>query len=510
MNQITDGTDGMRIVVVEDEGAIREGITRMINGHTRHQVVEACKNGFEGVEVISREKPDCVITDIRMDGMDGLEMLQKLHDKKIMPYSIILSGYSDFEYAREGLRLGVEEYLLKPISIDTLEQTLEKVEQKLLKSRSERGYQIENDMRACLFGQGEESAAASDRICDLFGEEQTSLMLTGYYANAEQEMEVLERQIRSFRRQCDGMDCFEMTDRAKKLRTIVLIGKPFRLEDALRMFADIVADSPTLQPYEILWACATPQIVTCRQWHDVFLAEKHILDNALAGKKRGILFAEEHKTPDKVLEYPHGIEKKILHALGNSNREEAESGIREFLDTVLSEAYATEDIRRIVLKLNTQMMDTAKEINQKAYESLRTKNSMQDILNACTRTELQKTLGDAAALICEKERKDGISNYTINKTLEYIRIHFKEGITLEETAEMLNITPEYLSMLFKREMGMNFSVFLKKFRISHAKRLLKGTDMKVYEVAQECGYSNSNYFTRVFKEETGISPAEYH
>ena len=64
-------------------------------------------------------------------------------------------------------------------------------------------------------------------------------------------------------------------------------------------------------------------------------------------------------------------------------------------------------------------------------------------------------------------------------------------------------------MLFKREMGMNFSVFLKKFRISHAKRLLKTTDMKIYEVAQECGYSNSNYFTKVFKEVTGISPAEY-
>ena len=73
----------------------------------------------------------------------------------------------------------------------------------------------------------------------------------------------------------------------------------------------------------------------------------------------------------------------------------------------------------------------------------------------------------------------------------------------------LNITPEYLSMLFKREMGMNFSIFLKEFRISHAKRLLKETDMKIYEVAQECGYSNSNYFARIFKEVTGVSPAEY-
>ena len=156
------------------------------------------------------------------------------------------------------------------------------------------------------------------------------------------------------------------------------------------------------------------------------------------------------------------------------------------------------------------MVETAKEINQKAYEILRTQNSMQNVLNAYTRKELFDTLADVSNVICDKDKKDGISNYIINRTLEYIRMHFKEGITLEETAEMMNITPEYLSMLFKREMGMNFSVFLRKFRISYAKRLLKGTDMKVYEVAQECGYVNSNYFTRVFKEETGISPAEYH
>ena len=85
-------TENMRIVVIEDEGAIREGLVNMINGRTRHQVVGICKNGIEGISAIEKERPDCVITDIRMEEMDGLEMLKILHDKKIMPYSIILSG----------------------------------------------------------------------------------------------------------------------------------------------------------------------------------------------------------------------------------------------------------------------------------------------------------------------------------------------------------------------------------------------------------------------------------
>ncbi|MFT4007649.1 MAG: helix-turn-helix transcriptional regulator, partial [Lacrimispora sp.] len=76
-------------------------------------------------------------------------------------------------------------------------------------------------------------------------------------------------------------------------------------------------------------------------------------------------------------------------------------------------------------------------------------------------------------------------------------------------ADSLEITPEYLSTLFNKEMEVNFSVFLKNFRISHAKRLLKGTDLRIYEVAQAVGYHDSKYFIRVFKEVTGISPGEF-
>ena len=173
------------------------------------------------------------------------------------------------------------------------------------------------------------------------------------------------------------------------------------------------------------------------------------------------------------------------------------------------EEYSAEEIRNGAVKLITRMMDIAKEINQKAYESLLEKDYLKALFLAYTQTEIRDILMKCGNTICDRKKKESISNYTISRTIEYIRTHYQEGISLEKTAEILNITPEYLSMLFKREMGMNFSVFLKEFRISHAKRLLKGTDMKIYEVAQECGYSNSNYFTKVFKEVTGISPAEY-
>ena len=80
---------------------------------------------------------------------------------------------------------------------------------------------------------------------------------------------------------------------------------------------------------------------------------------------------------------------------------------------------------------------------------------------------------------------------------------------MEEVADNLDITPEYLSTLFNRETGENFTSFLKKFRMSHAKRLLKGTDKKISDIAIEVGYSDPKYFSRVFKAEEGISPGDY-
>lgn len=112
-------------------------------------------------------------------------------------------------------------------------------------------------------------------------------------------------------------------------------------------------------------------------------------------------------------------------------------------------------------------------------------------------------------LVGENVKREDISNYIIKKAINYIREHYREEIALEELSRKLEITPEYLSALFKREVGINFSLFIKRFRISHAKRLLKGSDLKVYEVAERVGYGDAKYFARVFKEELGVTPGEY-
>lgn len=122
----------MKILVVEDELHIRNGIVRLLsNISDSYRVVEGAENGYEGLLCARNYEPDVVISDIKMPKMDGLRMIEEIQALNLHPVFVLLTGYAEFEYARTALRLGVSEYLLKPISVDALTETLRRVEKSL-------------------------------------------------------------------------------------------------------------------------------------------------------------------------------------------------------------------------------------------------------------------------------------------------------------------------------------------------------------------------------------------
>lgn len=501
----------MRIVIVEDEIAIREGLKEMISANTSHTVIGTCKDGMEGIAFIKEHRPDLVITDIRMNEMTGLEMLECLKDQGIEIYSIVISGYADFEYARKALSLQAEDYLLKPVSIDALQGALDRIENKHVESKFQILKKPENYVREYFFGTEEEQKEAKQALNGILKEEADEIygIIIGYFGNLKkQQLEDVEYPLRSIKHQFPELFYLEAWEEHISCRILILKGKKEEVKVFANAFDEMVRYDYQQQKREIPWCMNTCN--SMEDWKDCFEKAQKTLSGYFVKESYGLLRVEEFTEESmKEFKYPIQTERRILSALESGKYEEMEAGIDEFLEQTISEEYGAEEIRYGAVKLLTRMLDIAREINRGAYESLREQDYLKSLFLAYTQTEIRDILIKCGGTICDRKKKEGISNYTINRTLEYIRTHYREGISLEKTAEILNITPEYLSMLFKREMGMNFSVFLKEFRISHAKRLLKGTDMKIYEVAQECGYSNSNYFTKVFKEVTGISPAEY-
>ena len=133
----------MKFVIVEDEIRIREGIRKLLLKLDKEYLVAGeAENGMEALDIIRREEPDIVITDVKMPIMDGLEMLQQLDREGIKVKTIVLSAYSEFEYARKAMRMGVTEYLLKPIAINDFTTAIENMKQQIQRESREKPEQF--------------------------------------------------------------------------------------------------------------------------------------------------------------------------------------------------------------------------------------------------------------------------------------------------------------------------------------------------------------------------------
>jgi len=127
----------MRVVIVEDEPNTRNGIIKIIEKYTSHEVVAGESDGEAGLEKVLTLHPDVVITDINMPKMDGLAMIHKIREAGIMTSAVLLTGYSEFEYAQRAIQLSVAEYLLKPLDVEDIIEVLGTVEKKLSKNKVE-------------------------------------------------------------------------------------------------------------------------------------------------------------------------------------------------------------------------------------------------------------------------------------------------------------------------------------------------------------------------------------
>lgn len=503
----------MRIVIVEDEVKIREGMAHLIESQTKHIVLEKAADGEEGLKAILRYKPDLVIADIRMPKMDGLEMIHELNERKVPVHVIILSGYSEFEYAKRAIQYGVDDYLLKPLTAEDVTSVLDKIEAQIEVEQLTKGTpEVHIGNLVCLSNSEEERIyEILNQVCHLPWEGCYEL-LEAYIGSADAEYrKKLEETIEELKEKylkltihyvyighlqkvyilvwADGNKEEMESFLAALYRKMIYVYKN-KIEKARwtkKSFDSLKMLKTTMNLLDQRIAAALN--IECRDW---------ITDEMISAKGKA------------KIETPTAIYTKIRNAIYSDDGKKLKAAIEEFVQYIEQGDFLADDIKRTFMKTHFLIIDTLQDINKSVYDYLIKNDYQKKIENAITWEELKNSLQDVVDRITNScVNREGISNYVIKKAIAYIREHYQEGLTQEELSRKLEITPEYLSTLFKRELGINFTTFLKQFRLSHAKRLLKGSDMKIYEVAEAVGYNDSKYFQRVFKEEYGVSPGEY-
>lgn len=508
----------MRMVIVEDETMIREGIIKLIKKVSEeHEVVGEAENGIQGLQIIEEKKPDLIITDIKMSDMDGLEMLERVKKKKIAVKAIVLSAYSEFSYAQQAIKLGVSEYLLKPIAIGDLTQSLKNIEIQLkqepnhAEERLDVLQSLENVFYSVLFGGTIVDQELIDFLYNHYrlNESSNFILIQAYLGEMfQKQYKILSQKLQYILKEKKQKYCLLKIPQNNSMLIILFF---YQSETALeRWFQNrVLLQLNREKCWNVCfgWIC-------CRGISmiksSLYTLQKNMDWNIVLGDDVLVSYPKVTKIQTVPLSYPIDIENQMRVALCALEYKKAKKIVKSFCDYFKSgKLYSPNEIKECFVRFLWSMLNVLKEINFSQYENLEQQEFLKNIMTATSFTELEQTLEHLIVLLPKNENKESSNNLNVQKAKSLVHEFYDQGITLDEIALKLNITPEYLGSQFHKEIGINFSAYIKNFRIKKAKELLIGTRLKLYEIADKIGYGDAKYFSQVFRESTGMLPSEY-
>lgn len=508
----------MRIVVAEDEYKTRKGIINLIQKlDSDYQVVGEAENGAVGLEIIPQLLPDLVIVDIKMPLVNGLEMLEKLKELGIKHRTVILSGFSDFEYAQKAIKIGVSEYLLKPITSEDLENTLRNIEkdieeEKILESSQfHDSPSLEYTFRNLILANtvDDEMVAHLNSICRFSPDQEFAAVLLHFSDDSYGQVEKVKGLISRSLDRMDGCKYY-LVELSVHHELVALMQLDKNSPELERLFQNKVL-------YEIRREGMKNIVLG---W--IPFSGLHLLKDSLNAMRKDlkwsivlgddilVSYLKTQHIHTELINYPVETENNIKLAVYSMDYEKIYKYVDGFLNIWREKLHKPEHVTEAFIRFASSMINAVKEIDYDLYHRINQKEKLKRIMDALTWEELKSVLSDVADETSPKNRKDGkVYSLTVKKALSLINENYTSGISLEEVSARLGITAEYLSTLFNKEVGQNFTAYIKETRIRKAKELLVSTSLKTYEVAETVGYTDPKYFSRVFKEITGLSPGDY-
>lgn len=501
----------MKIVIVEDEVRIREGIEKLLKKlDSDNEIVGKACNGHDGLAICREQNPDVVITDIKMPQMDGLHMLSAMNQEGCRAKAIVLSAYSEFEYARRAMKLGVTEYLLKPIALSEFSQALDNVKQQITRDKQKKPAQVgtmEQLFRDIISGRIEMVKETEDYLKNNYQiePEQSFIMVCVYLGkNFDKELKQSKKQLLYAFSLYAGIS-YCILDYSHRKSLVLLV---YHYEDA--------HDLERWMQYQILQQVTGHMAIGWTEVEGVGEL-KQGMDHLYSYMDWNISFKNDilisypkiTRIQTAICIYPIDLEARMKVAICAFDTQKIEELMQAFHQNFIDgKVYHPKEIKECYVRFLWAILEIAKEVGSIDDKGLKQKILLEQIITANTRDELLE-VSDFLVKKFQVKKNEDTTHLTVRRVKSMIHEFYNTGITLDEIATKLHITPEYLGTQFHKEMGITFSTYLKNYRIGKAKELLCGTSLKLYEIAERVGYADPKYFSKVFRESTGQLPADY-
>lgn len=523
------------VLLVDDEEEVIQIIRKKIDWESMgFQVVGYAHNGVEALELAEEYQPDVVLTDIKMPYMDGLALSRKLKEVYRTIKIIIFSGFDEFEYAKEAIKLEVEEYLLKPVNAMELKEVFQRIRENLDRERDEKRnihklqeYYMESLplLQENFFGSLIEGRVPNDQIERFLVNYQIQLkgpyyIVTILHVSCTEMPQDMNNPVlltMSVKKLAEE----QLVERYKS-RALMYLGDVVLISQ-LESTDEVVAYTDAMDEF-----CRTAKAVCgarvtagvgqiCEEVQELKVsyqgARNAVSYRALYGNTRAINIAEidpqEHSASPWEDQAIHEIIKKIK--LGD--KEALEQGILRCRQRFLERSISLHKYRIFVIELIAEITRFGNNNHINTEEVFRDYN---DIYSMAFQSESPEELWGWLLEISGKmqelvstERQNTTKSF-VTRAMEYVRESYADqNISIETVCKNLGVSAAYFSTVFKKETGKTFIGYLTDYRMEQAVELLMTTNDKTYIIAEKVGYGDPNYFSYVFKKKYGMSPSKY-
>lgn len=540
----------LKIFLAEDEVVVRETIKRMIPWEELgFELVGEAADGEMALPLLIRQQPDLLITDIKMPFMDGLT-LARLAKKEIPGLKVvILSGYDDFNYAKQAIGIGVEDYLLKPITKNALIERLSEIRSRYEHEKTQKEYyeKFQREMQAyeknssrdffeALVGGSMDMMEVYKRAeklgLDIVAEAYNVLIFT---MNCDEDFSGQRDEYSSW--EAESLELLEnffaghssaMLFRSNIFSYGVLLkGQREAIEENTRACVDEIRKILSRQDGRREWFLAVGQSVERlsqiqKSYHTASRAfsQRYLYDE-------NILYYDEMET----MEHPGGqaetednayLQKVDVNALNpailqkflsNGLQEETENFVKDYFYAIGQEPMESLVFRNyVILNVRFSVISFIKGLGCDTNEM---ESADTEEVIAESGKNMESAIAYAKKMISQaieiRDQNSGNKNRSILKTaVDFIDSHYMdEEISLNTVANVANVSSNHFSALFSQNMGQTFIEYLTTLRMNKAKELLRCTGMRSSEIAGEIGYKDAHYFSYLFKKTQGMTPSDY-
>ncbi len=513
-----------KVLLVDDEVFVRKGLRSLINWQEfGFEICWEADNGEDAFTIILEEKPDLVITDVRMPVVDGLTLIKKVREIENQTKFIIVSGFNDFSYAQQAVKYNVIDFVLKPIDQEELEETLGKLAKKLDLEKTEivkqKKVTLDQTIAKLLEGNLGEDAMkecldilniGSDEVCYYLLIEVNNLKNVTEESSLEGFASIVREGAENINENKNEVLVHEHQDHT--------VGVLLPSTNLKRFKGDVTLYAVELKKHiakktdiDITFCIGKKaenitELKASYETANEIRSYKYILPN-----DQPITY---EKVSDLVVNYNELDNKlyvSLMEEIEENNLEAIKLTIEEIFEQFRTKHFAPKSVKTSINRCIHGVIQTvtSMEGDETSLSKLKPMVYWED--SNLTLAELRKRFSSfiiEGASIIQTLRKENMKG-DIYKIKAYIENNYHQNISLKSIANKFYMNPVYMGQLFKKTFGVYFKEFLLKIRIDEAKKLLRQTDMRVYEVADKVGFGSTDYFVTQFEKINKMTPTEY-